>query len=61
MKNPIVRAFFKGFDRKDEKAIMGALKTSELEPADRLVRKDTKDRAIIFVVAGQFIGFGEAG
>lgn len=52
MKNPIVKAFFKGFDRKDEKAIMTALKTSELEPADRLVRKGTKDRSIIFVVAG---------
>lgn len=60
-KNPVIKAFFKGFDRKDDKAIMSALKTSELEPADRLVRKGTKDRSIIFVVAGQFIGFGDAG
>jgi CRP-like cAMP-binding protein len=61
MKNPIIKAFFKGFDRKDEKAIMSFLKTSELEPADRLVRNGTKDRSIMFVIAGQFIGFGEIG
>jgi CRP-like cAMP-binding protein len=61
MKNPIVKAFFKGFDRKDEKTILGALKTSELEPGDRLVRKSTKDRALIFVIAGQFIGFNDTG
>jgi hypothetical protein len=52
MKNSVIKAFFKGFDRKDEKALMSALKTTEMEPADRLVRKGTKDRCIIFVVAG---------
>lgn len=61
IKNPIVKAFFKGFDRKDEKAIMNFMRTSELEPADRLVRRGTKDRCIMFVVSGQFIGFGELG
>jgi hypothetical protein len=52
MKNTVVKAFFKGFDRKDDKALMNALKTTEMEPADRLVRKGTKDRCIIFIVAG---------
>ena len=52
LKNPIIKAFFKGIDRKDEKTIMTVLKTSELEPADRLVRKGSKDRCVIFVVAG---------
>ena len=52
VKNPIIKAFLKGFDRKDEKCLMGALKTSELDPADRLVRKGTIDRALIIVVAG---------
>ena len=51
----------KGFDRKDEKVFMGALRTSELEPAERLVRKGTVDRSIAIVVAGQFMAFGEAG
>jgi hypothetical protein len=60
-KNAVIKAFLKGFDRKDEKVFMGALKTSELEPADRLVRKDTVDRSILIVVAGQFMAFGEAG
>jgi len=59
VKNPVVKAFLKGFDRKDEKCLMGALKTHELDPADRLIRKNTIDRSIIIVVGGQFIGFGE--
>lgn len=40
---------------------MSALKTSELDPADRLVRKGTVERCIIVVAAGSFLGFGEAG
>lgn len=52
MKNPLIRAFLKGFDRKDEKCLMSALKTSELDPSDRLIRKATVDRCIIIVVAG---------
>lgn len=51
-KNAIIKAFMKGFDRKDEKVFMSALRTSELDPADRLVRKGTMDRSIIIVAAG---------
>lgn len=51
-KNPIIRAFLKGFDRKDEKTLMGSLRTSELDPADRLIKKGTIDRSLIIVVAG---------
>ena len=61
VKNAVIKAFLKGFDRKDEKTLLGALRTSELDPADRLVRKGTTDRSLIFVVSGQFIAFGEAG
>ena len=57
-KNPIVKAFFKGFDRKDEKIVLNYFKTSEVEMGERLIRKDTKDRCIIIVVAGKFIQFG---
>ena len=52
-----MRAFLKGIDRKDEKYILGALKTTEYEPSERLIRKGTRDRSIIFVAAGQFIAF----
>ena len=47
-----MRAFLKGIDRKDEKYILGALKTTEYEPSERLIRKGTRDRSIIFVAAG---------
>ncbi|CDW84841.1 UNKNOWN [Stylonychia lemnae] len=57
LKNPLMRAFLKGIDRKDEKYIMNSLKTTEMDPGDRLVRKGTKDRAIIFVAQGQFMAF----
>ena len=47
-----MRAFLKGIDRKDEKYIMNSLKTTEFDPGDRLIRKATKDRAIIFIAQG---------
>ena len=59
LKNPLIKAFLKGIDRKDEKFIMNALKTTEFDPAERLIRKGTKDRAIIFIAQGQFIAFKE--
>lgn len=49
LKNALMRAFLKGIDRKDEKYILNSLKTTEFDPADRLIRKGTKDRAIFFV------------
>lgn len=52
LKNPLMRAFLKGIDRKDEKMIMNALKTTEFDPGERLLRKHTKDRAIIFIASG---------
>ena len=57
-KNAIIKAFFKGFDRKDEKIMMNYFKTSEVEMGERLIRKDTRDRCVIFVVSGKFIQFG---
>ena len=41
LRNPIIKAFLKGFDRKDEKCLMSALTTSELDPSERLIRKGT--------------------
>lgn len=52
LKNPLMRAFLKGIDRKDEKFIMNALKTTEFDPAERLIRKHTKDRSLIFIASG---------
>ena len=51
-KNPIIRTFLKGIDRKDDKHLFNVLKFSEFDPADRLIRKETFDRSIIFVGSG---------
>lgn len=58
-KNPLVRAFVKGMDRKDEKVLFSNLKTTEFDPGDRLIRRSTKDRSIIIIGGGQFIAFKE--
>lgn len=52
LKNPLMRAFLKGIDRKDEKYLMNSLKLTDFDPAERLIRKGTKDRAVIFVASG---------
>jgi CRP-like cAMP-binding protein len=59
LKNPLIRAFLKGMDRRDEKFLMNAMKTTEFDPAERLIRKNTKDRTLIFIAAGQFMAFKE--
>jgi hypothetical protein len=51
-KNPNIRSFLKGIDRKDEKYIFNALKITEFDPAGRLIRKGTRDRALIFIGGG---------
>jgi hypothetical protein len=51
-KNPVIRSFLKGIDRRDEKYFFNALKVTELDNAERVIRKGTKDRSIIFVGSG---------
>lgn len=56
-KHPIIRGFLKGINRKDEKHLFNALKVIEMDNAERLIRKSTKDRAIFFVGSGQLMAF----
>mmetsp|Transcript_13599 Transcript_13599/g.13336 ORF Transcript_13599/g.13336 Transcript_13599/m.13336 type:complete len:171 (+) Transcript_13599:180-692(+) len=48
-KNPFIRTFLKGLDRKDEKHLFNAMKVCEMDNAERLIRKGSTDRALIFV------------
>lgn len=48
-KNNVIKAFLKGFDRKDEKILMSVVKTIELDTGERLVKKGTTDRCIFMV------------
>jgi CRP-like cAMP-binding protein len=56
-KNPVIRSFLKGIDKRDEKHIFNVMKITEFDNAERLIRKGTKDRSLIFVGAGQFMAF----
>jgi len=49
LKNPIIKSFLKGIDRKDEKVLLNSFKCTDFEPAERLIRAGTKDKSIIFV------------
>jgi hypothetical protein len=52
LKNQLIRAFLKGIERKDEKMLFNIIKSTDFDPADRVIRKGSKDRSIIFVGAG---------
>ena len=47
-------------DRRDEKQLLNVMRTTEFDPAERLIRKNTKDRTILFVAAGQFMAFKDS-
>lgn len=51
-KNPLIKAFIKGLDRKDERVLFNSLKSTDFDAGERLIRKNTKDRAIIIVGTG---------
>ena len=55
----MIIAFLKGIDRKDERVLFNVIKSTDFDPADRVIRKGTKDRSIIFIGGGQFMAFKE--
>lgn len=57
MKNPSMRAFLAGVEKRDEKFIYAAMKNSELEAAEKVIKKDTRDRSLLFVASGALIAF----
>ena len=60
-KNNQIRAFLKGVEKRDEKFIIQALKGTELEASDRVIRKNTWDRSLLIVADGELIVFREDG
>jgi hypothetical protein len=56
-KNPSVRAFLKGVEKRDEKYILNAMKNIEMEAGERVIRSNTRDRSIIFVAGGDLVSF----
>lgn len=54
MKDQIFRAFLFGLDRKDERYILQETKTMKFYAGDRVIRKGMRDRALYFVISGEF-------
>jgi len=48
-----------GFDKKDERLFLVDVKGSNMQPGDRVIRRQTKERSLYFVISGQFMGLGD--
>jgi len=59
MKDPVIRAFLKGMDKKDERFFMNEVKVQQFRPGDRVIREGTRDRALFFVISGKFFSMDE--
>ena len=46
-------------DKKDERVFLTDVKGQQMSPGDRVIRKNTKDRALFFVVSGSFFALGD--
>ena len=60
LKNVIFKSFTKGMEKRDERVFMGEIKAQQMNPGDRVVRRDTKERAIFIVIQGQFFGLDDS-
>jgi hypothetical protein len=50
LKNLIFKAFVHGMERKDERIFMNEVKAQQMAPGDRVVRRNTKERALYIVI-----------
>ena len=58
-KNPSMRAFLRGIEKKEEK-FFDACKVIEFETKERVIRKDTWDRSILFLARGKLTSFDDS-
>ena len=56
-KNPAMRAFLQGIEKRDERFIIQAMRTIEFEPGERVIRAGSKDKSVLFVASGELIIF----
>lgn len=54
MKNATFRAFINGIEKRDEKYLMSDTKTMRTYAGDRVIRKGMRERALFYVVHGEF-------
>ena len=56
-KNAAMRAFLQGIEKRDERFIVQALRTIEFEAGERIIRRGTIDKSVLFVAGGELISF----
>lgn len=56
-KNPSVRAFLKGIDKRDEKYIINVMTNIEMEGGERVIRAGTYERCVILVAGGELVAY----
>ena len=56
-KNPAMRAFLAGIEKRDERFIIQALRTIEFEAGERVIRAGTIDKSVLFLAGGELIVF----
>ena len=58
-KNPSMRAFLHGVEKRDERFIIQALKNIEFEAGENVIKKGTWDKSVLFVAGGELMAFGQ--
>lgn len=59
MKNQVFKSFLSGMEKRDERYIMNETKAKQCRAGDRVIRKDTRDRALYIVIQGTFMTLGD--
>ena len=59
LKNVTFRSFLSGMKKPAERQLMVLLKCQGFSPGDRVIRNNTRDRGLFFVVSGQFFGLDD--
>ena len=55
-KNGSMRAFLHGIEKRDESKILQQFKTLDFENDELVIRRNTFDRAVLFVAGGELVG-----
>lgn len=59
-KNPSVRAFLKGIDKRDEKYIINVMSNIEMEAGEAVIKAGAYERCVILVAGGELVSFRQA-
>ena len=56
-----MRAFLQGVEKRDERFIVQAMRTIDFEAGEKVIRRGTWDKAVLFVAGGELICFSKEG